>query len=92
MSKDHLFEADCIAAEQELDRLYASNKELLAVLEGTLTLIRKAQERLSLHLQPDSHGNDVETMNELLNMFDGPEQRAVENNARAAIKRAKEAK
>ena len=33
MSKDHLFEADCIAAVQELDRLYASNKELLAALE-----------------------------------------------------------
>ena len=34
MSRDHLFEADCIAAEQKLDRLYASNAELLAALEG----------------------------------------------------------
>jgi hypothetical protein len=59
--------------------------DLRAALLGTLGLIRRAQERLSTHLSPDSSGDDRECMNELLEMFDGPEQRRIEGAARAAL-------
>ena len=78
MSRDHLFEADCIAAEQELDRLYAINAELLAALEEAAgALAYCALDPGQLH--PTNNA-----------------QRCVAGNAlvpaRAAIKRAKEAK
>ena len=71
MSKDHLFEADCIAAEQELDRLYAINAELLAALE---------------HLVDEQNGPPLEHPRKKAGW------EAAMTRARAAIKRAKEAK
>ena len=76
-------------AESEANaRLIAASPELLAGLQGALKLIRDAQELLCAYLHPDSAMDDRETMNKLLYMFDGPEQRAIEKPARAAIARA----
>lgn len=68
-----------------------TTKELTAALLGTLSLIRKAQERLSSHLTPDSNGDDAECLNDLLYMFDGPEQRKIEADARMALSNAERA-
>ena len=62
--------------------------ELEASLIRVLGLIRKAQERLCEHLHPDSCGDDHECMNDMLTMFDGPEQRDIEKQALAAINKA----
>lgn len=78
----------CGAPNENSSRLRAANAGLLAALLCTLALIRKAQDTLSAHLQPDSSGDDREVMETLLEMFDGPEQRAIETKARAAIAKA----
>ena len=70
------------------ERAFQQRDELAEALKLTLALIRKAQDRLSLYLQPDSSGDDHECMNELLGMFDGPEQRAIESAARSALSKA----
>ena len=91
---ENLANADLIAAAPEMvaerDRLKALVAELAGALDATLRLIRRTQDRLSMHLQPDSCGDDGEVLNELLTMFDGPEQRAIEKPARAVLARAKE--
>lgn len=58
---------------------------LRTALQGTLELIRQAQERLCTHLRPDGPDDDHECLNELLAMFDGPRQRAIEAAARSAL-------
>ena len=69
------------------DRLRADVAALREALSNTLGLIRCAQNRLSMHLQPDSRGDDGEVLNVLLEIFDGPEQRAIEKPARAILAR-----
>jgi len=66
-------------------RAVNSHEELVKALDGTLRLIRKAQERLCAHLHPDSSGDDRECMEALLLMFDGPEQRDIEASAQKAM-------
>lgn len=61
------------------------DKNLCEALQGTLGLIRKAQERLCAHLAPDSSGDDRECLSDLLAMFAGPEQREIEKKATAAL-------
>ena len=70
-------------------RLIVAAPDLVEALDNTLRLIRRAQDRLSMHLQPDSSDDDGEVLNELLTMFDGPEQRAVEKPARAVLARVR---
>lgn len=65
-----------------------SHYAMKEALEGTLRLIRSAQERLCLHLHPDSASDDGELLNVLLEMFDGPRQREIESRARAALELA----
>lgn len=69
-------------------RLIAAAPELLSGLNGCLSLIRRAQETLCAYLTPDSPHDDRETLNILLEMFDGPKQREIEVPARAAITKA----
>lgn len=59
--------------------------ELGAGLKGTLGLIRRAQETLCSYLIPDSGQDDAETLNIMLEMFDGPTQREIESKARTAL-------
>lgn len=65
-------------------------EELVESLEQTLGIIRKAQERLCSYLTPDGNDDDRECLNDLLYMFDGPEQRAIEGPARDRVARARE--
>ncbi|MHB1310500.1 MAG: hypothetical protein ACYC3L_00690 [Gemmatimonadaceae bacterium] len=57
---------------------------VLEVMPGVLGLLRKAQDVLTQYLIPD--GNDADTaLDALLALLDGPEQRAAQNPARAAL-------
>lgn len=76
------FEVTCFENE---DAIELPDKKLAESLRDTLGLIRKAQERLCAHLHPDSSGDDRECLNDLLAMFDGPEQREIEKKANAAL-------
>lgn len=76
----------------DITRLSASLAEAEAkgerradALKGTLALIRKAQDRLSSYLCPDGSNDLTELTNDLLYMFDGPEQREIEKAARATL-------
>lgn len=70
----HMFWQWC---EVEIDATEAAS-----AIDGPLSLIRKAQERLTDYLRPDGPDDDRETLNDLLYMFDGPEQREIEKQAR----------
>ena len=70
-------------ARQEKAR--ADADALAGALHATLGLIRKAQEMLCDYLCPDSTGDPDGTMNRLLSLFDGPEQREIESDARQAL-------
>lgn len=57
---------------------------VVEVMPGVLGLLRKAQDVLTQYLIPD--GNDADTaLDALLALLDGPEQRAAQNPARAAV-------
>lgn len=62
--------------------------DLLEALEADDALIKKAQEILSLYLQPDGLSAD-EAINKLLSLLDGPEQRMAKNKSSAAIAKAR---
>ena len=66
-------------------RLVAAAPDLLAANEELLILVRRAQQRLCSYLCPEGSDDPQECMNDLLEMFDGPEQRRIEHLARAAI-------
>ena len=74
-------EARADAAEALLDESRGHIAELLG-------LVRNAQERLCEYLTPDGSNDDREAMNDLLYMFDGPEQRTIENPARVFLAEA----
>jgi hypothetical protein len=61
--------------------------ELVAALEKTNQLIRKAQDVLSLYLQPD--GDKDEAIDALLYLLDGPEQREIQKKSFEALAKAK---
>lgn len=65
-------------------RLIAAAPEMYGSLQGTLKLLRKAQDVLTMYLHPDSYDAD-HAVNLLLELLDGPEQRAIETQARAAL-------
>lgn len=77
-----------LAEDEANARLIAAAPELYASLRATLALIRKAQDRLCSYLEPEGSDDLAELTNDLLGMFDGPEQRAIEKPARAAIAKA----
>lgn len=64
---------------------------LVAALKGTLSLIRKAQDRLTDYLVPEGSDDTGELANDMLEMFDGPNQRLIEQAARNAITRTENA-
>lgn len=66
-----------------MTRLIAAGNELDA-------LIRRAQDKLSRWLEPDNGHDERECMEELLEMFDGPEQRRIQSAWRDAAQRAKQ--
>jgi hypothetical protein len=68
-------------------RLADAAPDLLAGLVGTLGLLRRAQDILTGYLVPDGYDPD-RAVTLLLELLDGPEQRAVETPARAAIAKA----
>lgn len=74
------------AATPDIAQLMACAPEIAESLAATLALLRKAQDVLSLYLQPDGF-DDLECCNRLLELLDGPEQRAVETPARALLGR-----
>ena len=77
------------SSSKEIARQRAIIDDLVAALEDTNRLIRKAQDILSLYLQPD--GDKDEAIEELLGLLDGPEQREIQNKSFAALAKAKEA-
>jgi hypothetical protein len=78
-----------IAERNANARLIAAAPDLLEALEGTLGLLRQAQDILTAYLHPDSARDGDEAVSALLGLLDGPEQRAIETPARAAIAKAK---
>lgn len=87
--------ADCnatrhTAAENDANaRMCSAAPELASALDGTLGLIRRAQETLCSYLHPDSGIDSDELANVLLEMFDGPKQREIEAAARSALSKAR---
>ena len=71
-------------------RLIAAAPEMKEAGTELNALITRVQEKLSLWLHPDSAHDERECMNELLEIFDGPEQRRIQAAWRAAIAKATE--
>jgi hypothetical protein len=69
-------------------RLIAAAPDMADALPELLKLIRRAQDRLTEYLCPEGSNDADECLNDMLEMFDGPEQRRVEQMARAALSRA----
>lgn len=65
-------------------RLIAAAPELVESLTATLKLLRKAQDILTAYLHPDNY-DDLQCINSMLELLDGPEQRAIETPARAIL-------
>ena len=71
-------------------RMISAAPDLAEATAELLRLIRRAQDRLTDYLCPEGSDDADECMNDLLEMFDGPEQRRIENLARNALSRAKD--
>ena len=82
--------------EQRIAQLEATLAAREAVIErlcqamvGYQNLTRRSQDALTTFLTPDGPGYE-RTVDQLLAILDGPIQRAVENEARAALAQARE--
>lgn len=97
---DEIWEAIC--NEQDMDTslmdfakavvrdvpLVNAAPDLLTALEAMNALVTKAQGILEAHLYPDGAQDSDETVNRLLELLDGPEQRAAQNPAKAILAKA----
>lgn len=63
--------------------------DLISALKASDDLIKEAQGILEAHLYPDSSQDADQTVNALLELLDGPKQREVQKNTRAALAEAR---
>ena len=59
--------------------------QMREALKASDALIKEAQGLLEAHLYPDSSQDADETIDHLLGLLDGPKQREVQRNTRAAL-------
>ena len=76
-----------VVEEMDHARLISAAPELAEALQKNQHLVRKAQEILTSYLIPDGRDKD-EAIDALLYLLDGPEQREVQQAARAALAKA----
>jgi hypothetical protein len=71
-----------------IDRRDAAITELCASLDETHKWVRRIQDVMVGYLVPDGYDAD-EALNRLIEMLDGPEQRAIQGRALAALAKAR---